>query len=302
MKLVHYSSPGQGSTWGLMQEDRVHPLATDQASGGSFLSTLLGWPDPVAVLSEAYDGISRGVSIPFHDLLGAPPDPNTPHLLAPVDRQEVWAAGVTYLRSKVARMEESEGAARFYDLVYDAERPELFLKATPSRVSGPNAPVRIREDALWNVPEPEVALLLSRHLRLVGYTVGNDVSSRDIEGENPLYLPQAKVYRQCCGLGPVILLEPGQPEHRELEIRLSIERAGAVAFEGRTSSGQMKRRFADLAGWLGRDNVFPNGVFLLTGTGLVPGDDFTLQPGDVVSITIPEVGTLRNPVVQGGAA
>lgn len=301
LRLIHYHVPGQGGTWGLAEFERVHPLATDAGSGGAFLASLLQWPDPALALREAYAGAARGPSIPFEELLAGAPDPHVPHLLPPIDLQEVWAAGVTYQRSKVARMEESEGAARFYDQVYDAERPELFLKATPSRVSGPNAPVRIRQDARWNVPEPEAALLLTPQMRVVGYTVGNDMSSRDIEGENPLYLPQAKVYRQSCALGPAIWLEtaPHDNPHRILEISLQIERAGATVFSGTTTTQQMKRTFTDLAGWLGRDNLFPHGVFLLTGTGLVPGDDFTLQPGDQVQITIPEIGPLRNPVVRG---
>ncbi len=302
MKLVHYHLPGTGGLWGLMEFEQVHPLAPDNGSGGAFLASLLQWPDPALALREAYRECSRKPGIALDELLAAPVDPNVPHLLAPLDLQEVWAAGVTYLRSKVARMEESEGGARFYDQVYDADRPELFLKATPWRVSGPNAPVRIRRDATWNVPEPEVALLISPSMRIVGYTIGNDMSSRDIEGENPLYLPQAKVYRQCCGLGPVILLESEQPDHVPLSIRLEIERGGATVFSGETSTGQMKRHFRDLVDWLGRDNVFPHGAFLLTGTGLVPGDDFTLEAGDNVSITVEGIGTLRNPVVQGGTA
>jgi 2-dehydro-3-deoxy-D-arabinonate dehydratase len=218
--------------------------------------------------------------------------------LAPIDRQEVWAAGVTYKRSKVARMEESQGAARFYDLVYEAARPELFFKASPHRVAGPGQPVRIRRDAVWNVPEPELALVLDSRLRLVGYTIGNDMSSRDIEGENPLYLPQAKVYDACCGLGPWITLADAMPARQEIGIQLAVKRGGKLAFHGETSIEQMARTFEDLVGWLGRDNSFPNGAFLLTGTGIVPKDDFTLQPGDVVEITIDGIGTLSNPVEQ----
>ncbi len=298
MKLVHYWLPGQGGAWGVADaEGALRQVGTDAGSGGAFLAALLQWPDPIAVLRSAAAAGSEGPSLDM--LQDAPPDPHRPHLLAPLDLQEVWAAGVTYLRSKIARMEESEGAARFYDLIYDADRPELFFKGTASRVSGPGAPVRIREDARWNVPEPEVALLLTPAMRIVGYTVCNDVSSRDIEGENPLYLPQAKVYRQCCGLGPVILLEEEPRDHREFEVRLDITRGGSVAFEGKTSTSQMKRTFADLAGWLGKDNVFAQGAFLSTGTGLVPGDEFTLQAGDRVDITVEGVGTLSNPVVQG---
>jgi 2-dehydro-3-deoxy-D-arabinonate dehydratase len=298
MKLIRYYVPLQGEAWALVEEDRLIPLAT--AEGGAFLAALLQWPDPFSILRQAAQAAPQPAPVSLAELLQAQPDAGTPHLLAPLDLQEVWAAGVTYQRSKVARMEESEGAARFYDMVYDAERPELFFKGMASRVSGPGAPVRIRRDARWNVPEPEVALLVSPRLQILGYTLGNDMSSRDIEGENPLYLPQAKVYRQACGLGPAILLETEPRDHRELEIALEIERDGTVAFSGTTSSGQMKRRFAELVEWLGRDNLFPHGVFLLTGTGLVPGDDFTLRPGDTVRITVPEIGTLHNTVVQGG--
>lgn len=300
MKLVHYYQPGQGPTWGLMEFDEVHPVATDFGSGGGFLAALLQLPDPIQALTHVYPAVQKQGKISFPDLLAAPVDPTVPHLLAPIDLQEVWAAGVTYQRSKVARMEESVGAARFYDKVYDADRPELFFKATPARVSGPNGPVRIRRDAQWNVPEPELALLFSPSMKVVGYTIGNDMSSRDIEGENPLYLPQAKLYHQACALGPVIWLEgdPADNPHRVVEIHLEIERAGETVYSGTTNTQQMKRRFPDLVQWLGRDNHFPQGGFLLTGTGLVPGDDFTLLPGDVVRITVPEIGTLRNVVVQ----
>ncbi|MEX2142093.1 MAG: fumarylacetoacetate hydrolase family protein [Pirellulales bacterium] len=220
-------------------------------------------------------------------------------MLPPIDRQEVWAAGVTYKRSKVARMEESQGAARFYDLVYEAARPELFFKASPHRVAGPGQPLRIRADATWNVPEPELTLVLNSRLRLVAFTIGNDMSSRDIEGENPLYLPQAKVYNACCGLGPWITLADAMPPREEIGIQLAVRRAGKVAFHGETSIEQMARSFEDLIGWLARDNSFPNGAFLLTGTGVVPKDDFTLLAGDVVEITIDGIGMLSNPVVQG---
>jgi 2-dehydro-3-deoxy-D-arabinonate dehydratase len=219
-------------------------------------------------------------------------------VLAPIDRQEVWAAGVTYKRSKVARMEESQGAARFYDLVYEAARPELFFKANPHRVAGPGQPVRIRADATWNVPEPELTLVLNSRMRLVGFTIGNDMSSRDIEGENPLYLPQAKVYNACCGLGPWITLADAMPRRDEIGIQLAVKRGGKVAFHGETSIEQMARTFEDLIGWLARDNSFPSGVFLLTGTGIVPKDEFTLQAGDVVEISIDGIGMLANPVVQ----
>ena len=187
--------------------------------------------------------------------------------LPPVDQQEIWAAGVTYKRSKSARMEESEAAASCYDRVYAADRPELFMKATPHRVVGHGQPVRIRKDSRWNVPEPELTLVLNSHLQLVGLTIGNDMSSRDIEGDNPLYLPQAKVYDQCCSLGPYICLLEGFPAREKIGIRMRVQRQSECVFSGETSIDQMARSFEDLIQWLGRDNSFPDGVFLMTGTG-----------------------------------
>jgi len=220
-------------------------------------------------------------------------------LLPPIDQQEVWAAGVTYKRSKAARMEESTAAASCYDRVYASPRPELFFKATPHRVSGHGQPLRIRTDSNWNVPEPELTLVLSSKLQLVGFTVGNDMSSRDIEGDNPLYLPQAKCYNQSCGLGPWITLPVGMPPRNDIGIRLVIHRGGKITFDSRTSVEQMARTFENLIGWLGRDNNFPTGAFLLTGTGIVPDRSFTLETGDIVEIKIDGIGTLLNPIVQG---
>lgn len=219
-------------------------------------------------------------------------------LLAPIDRQEVWAAGVTYKRSQIARMEESESAASHYDKVYTADRPELFFKATPHRTAGPGQPLRVRSDSSWSVPEPEFTLVINRSGRIVGYTIGNDMSARDIEGENPLYLPQAKFYRQCAGLGPAVLLaeQPLQPERTE--IQLEIRRGNAVVFSGSTSLTQMKRTPEELAAWLCRENEFPDGAFLMTGTGIVPDDSFTLENGDSVAISISGIGTLTNPIVK----
>src|ERR1043165_6567360 len=211
---------------------------------------------------------------------------NQAKLLAPLDQQEVWAAGVTYLRSREARARESVDAAVFYDLVYDAPRPELFFKAPAYRVSPPGGAVHIRRDSNWNVPEPELALVLSPELKLVGYTIGNDMSSRDIEGANPLYLPQAKFYDNACAIGPWITLVDAMPRPEEIAIGLTIERGGKPAFAGETSIGRMKRSFQDLIDWLGRETSFPNGAVLLTGTGLVPPDEFTLAVGDVVHIDI----------------
>ncbi|MEY4568561.1 MAG: hypothetical protein RLY14_3531, partial [Planctomycetota bacterium] len=218
--------------------------------------------------------------------------------LPPIDHQEVWAAGVTYKRSQTARMEESETAASCYDRVYRSPRPELFFKATPHRVGGPGQDLRIRVDAHWNVPEPELTLVVTPDLRLVGFTIGNDMSSRDIEGDNPLYLPQAKCYNQCCGLGPWITLAEAMPERNSITIELRITRDDKTVFQGKTSVAEMARSLEDLIGWLGRDNSFPNGVFLLTGTGIVPDSNFTLHAGDRVDIEIAGIGTLTNHIVQ----
>jgi 2-dehydro-3-deoxy-D-arabinonate dehydratase len=219
--------------------------------------------------------------------------------LAPIGRQEVWAAGVTYFRSRTARMEESQsaGGGDFYDRVYSADRPELFFKSTPHRVAGPNQNVRIRRDSKWNVPEPELALVVNSLGRIIGYTVGNDMSSRDIEGENPLYLPQAKVYAQSCGLGPGILIR-SEPLPPETEIHLEIIRERTTAFHGQTRLSELKRKPQELVEYLFRDNEFPYGCFLLTGTGIVPPDEFTLAVGDEIRITIELIGTLINHVTQ----
>ncbi len=247
-----------------------------------------------SLLTAAADGRFtdlKNVDQPSHEL-------GSVTLLAPIDRQEVWGAGVTYLRSKKAREDESEHAATYYDQVYQADRPELFFKATPNRVVGTGQSIRVRGDSHWTVPEPELALVLDPALRLVGYTLGNDVSARDIEGRNPLYLPQAKVYDACCSLGPTVVSVLGFPPLSEVEIRLTIERAGGVLFESSTSVARMARRPDDLIAWLGRDNVFPDGVILLTGTGIVPPDDLSLSPGDRVCIEAATIGCLINSVVR----
>ena len=218
-------------------------------------------------------------------------------LLAPVEHQEVWAAGVTYLRSKKARMEESDFSATAYDRVYEAERPEIFFKSMPEKVVATGEAVGIRRDARWNVPEPELVLIMNSRGQLVGYTIGNDMSSRDIEGENLLYLPQAKIYDRSCALGPWINVAASEAEARGWVIQIQISRNSKSVFEGETSVGQIKRSFESLAGFLFRSQTFRHGAVLLTGTGVVPGDDFTLQPGDTIRITISGIGTLENSVV-----
>ena len=218
-------------------------------------------------------------------------------LLPPIGQQEVWAAGVTYYRSRGARMEESKdsGGGSFYDHVYSAERPELFFKSTASRTVGHGGKVRIRADATWSVPEPELTLLVSPGGRITGYTIGNDMSSRDIEGENPLYLPQAKVYDGSCALGPGILVSE-EPLVASTEISIEIVRQGSVEFAGQVALTELKRDPKTLVEYLFRDNSFPNGCFLMTGTGIVPPSTFTLASGDLIRITIQPIGTLENEV------
>ena len=217
-------------------------------------------------------------------------------LLTPVESQEVWAAGVTYLRSKQARMIESDFSADAYDRVYEAARPELFFKSLPDKVVSPGDAVGIRSDARWNVPEPELALVIDASARIVGFTIGNDMSSRDIEGENVLYLPQAKIYARSCAVGPWIVVGPTEADARSWTIHLEIRRGGEQVFAGDTRASQIKRPFTELVEYLFRSQHFPKGVVLLTGAGVIPPDAFTLASGDRVRITISGIGTLENPV------
>ena len=216
-------------------------------------------------------------------------------ILAPLQTQEIWAAGVTYFRSRTARMEESKdaGGGSFYDRVYAAERPEIFFKATPQRVAKPGAAMHLRSDSKWMVPEPELTLVINARAEIIGYTVGNDLSCRDIEGENPLYLPQAKCFDRCASVGPCILVQ-SEPPAPTTRIILKIERNGGSVVSGETTISQLKRTPEELVGFLYRDNTFPTGALLMTGTGIVPGDEFTLKSGDVVKITIEGIGTLTN--------
>jgi 2-dehydro-3-deoxy-D-arabinonate dehydratase len=285
MKLAKYRHPNGSTHVGLIEDFTVVPL---NLSGGQYncLADVLEADNPAEVTEFLADPTGR---LSLGKVL----------LLPPIDQQEVWAAGVTYRRSQAARMEESTVAGTCYDQVYTAPRPELFFKATPHRVVGPNQPIRIRKDSRWTVPEPELTLVLNSHLQLVGFTIGNDVSSRDIEGENPLYLPQAKIFDACCSLGPCITLPISMPPEDDINIEMGIRRDEEVVFAEVTSVGQMARSFDNLISWLARENSFPDGVFLLTGTGIVPAASFSLQGGDVVEITISGIGTLINPVVQG---
>ena len=220
---------------------------------------------------------------------------NPVQTLAPIGTQEVWASGVTYFRSRTARMEESKeaGGGSFYDRVYAADRPEIFFKATPQRVIAPGGVMHRRADSKWIVPEPELTLVINSRGQIIGYTCGNDLSCRDIEGENPLYLPQAKCFKGCAALGPGILIAE-QPISKDTGIHCEIHRGGGAVFRGDTTLAQMKRTPEELAGWLFKEDDFPHGVFLMTGTGIVPPDDFCLQTGDEVRITIDGIGTLTN--------
>ncbi len=283
MNLCRFHTGDQQPRVGLLVESSV----VDLSQGGiDSMGALLDGPSPIARLSE----------------LGRRALPRLPRaevqLLPPVERQEVWAAGVTYLRSKSARMEESDFSAKAYNHVYDAPRPEIFFKSLAEKVSGPGDPVGIRQDARWNVPEPELALVLNSRGELVGYTIGNDMSSRDIEGENLLYLPQAKMYERSCALGPCIVVGATEADARTWNIQIEIFRDNSAVFSGETSVGRIKRTFGELASWLFRSQRFPHGAILLTGTGVVPPNEFTLEAGDRVRIAIGPIGTLENHVVR----
>jgi 2-dehydro-3-deoxy-D-arabinonate dehydratase len=264
----------------------VGDTVVDLSPGGvTSLASILEAANPAAAVRAARE--RSAAPRPLADVV----------LLPPVEQQEVWAAGVTYLRSKTARMEESDFSATAYDRVYDAARPEIFFKAVAEKVVGPDDGLGIRADAAWNVPEPELALVMNSRGDIVGHTIGNDMSSRDIEGENLLYLPQAKVYDRSCGLGPWIVLGHSEAEARGWTIAVSIRRAGREVFAGTTHVDQIKRSFAELAGYLWRSQSFPHGVVLLTGTGVVPDESFTLAAGDRVTIVVDGIGTLGNPVL-----
>ena len=285
MKLGKVRTPQGETRIAIVGEEHVRPLKTDRRPGVDSLSDVLFDDDPAALVQE----LAGEEEWPVGDV----------SFLAPVDRQEVWAAGVTYKRSQVARMEESEAGASHYDKVYTAPRPELFFKGTAARIVHPGDPVRVRVDSEWSVPEPEFTIVLNPAMNIVGYTIGNDMSARDIEGENPLYLPQAKVYKQCCSIGPSILLADAPLDLDATRIVLRINREGTVVFEGETGLDQLHRKLTELAEWLGKENEFPEGAMLLTGTGIVPDDSFTLLDGDRVDIDVTGIGTLSNPVVKG---
>ncbi len=293
MQLCRFHSPIHGARLGLLVDETVHDVT---ASGQPHMATL-------AALLQASTSTPLPTllqDIPLDQLptyryadLEREPAGDVAHLLPPVDRQEVWAAGVTYAWSREARVREAV-TKDIYVRVYEAERPELFFKSIGSKAVGPHNWIGLRGDSKWNVPEPELVLVLNPGMQIVGYTIGNDVSSRDIEGENPLYLPQAKVYRHACAVGPVITIADTAFNAHNLPIKLGIVRDGATVFEAETSTAQLNRPLPELAGFLGRYDDFADGVLLFTGTGIVPPDDFTLHHGDQVTITIAGIGALRN--------
>lgn len=266
------------------KEDKIYIIP------GLDWDSVFGQDDPLQFLLELLGDKAPGTESSIEEL----------GLLPPIGSQEVWAAGVTYYQSREARIKEAQdtGGGDFYARVYDADRPELFFKSTPHRTVGHQQQVRIRKDSTWNVPEPEVTLAISSGGRIFGYTIGNDMSSRDIEGQNPLYLTQAKVYDQSCAIGPGIHVT-ADPLHPATEINIEIRRADQPVFTGTTQCAQIKRPFETLAAFLFRDNTFPHGCFLMTGTGIVPPDDFTLQHGDEIRITVDTIGTLTNIVMEG---
>jgi 2-dehydro-3-deoxy-D-arabinonate dehydratase len=292
--LVRFYHPERGNCVGVQLENTVYEVTENITSIGAFLRHSAGHVQAAITGLEAVARDS-GYAYPT-SLFDAEPQAFVPHWLAPCDEQEIWAAGVTYERSRAARQEEAQDGGDIYARVYNAERPELFFKAQGAKVIGPKGNVGIRSDATWNVPEPELALVINPAMELVGFTVGNDMSSRDIEGQNPLYLPQAKVYKASCALGPGIVLNPSA-EWPQTTIRLQIARAGQEMFAGEISTARIKRRVDELITYLGRSSEFENGVILLTGTGIVPPSDFTLQAGDVTTITIDGIGQLVNTVM-----
>jgi 2-dehydro-3-deoxy-D-arabinonate dehydratase len=300
MQICRFYEPDMGPRLGLIVGDKAADLTLLDPIGCADMSSWLALDDPVGHIKKLSESIEPSrLRIEWRELDRRPSDIGR-HLLAPIDFQEVWGCGITYSQSREAHMHGTGLGAQFYDQVYDSDRPMLFFKATPHRVVGPNVPIRVRSDSFWTVPEPELTLLLTSELRIVGYTCGNDVSSRDIEGENPLYRPQAKTYLGCCALGPVVTLldEPG--EFEDLEMGLVVVRDGATEIQGDATTKRMSRALDGIVEYLARDNSYPDGLFLMTGSGVIVPQDFSLEPDDIVEIRIENIGTLRNSVERLG--
>lgn len=293
--LVRYFQPETGARVGLLTEGTVHDVSQRYPSMAAWFQASCG--RVAGAIADVQAAAAESPSSFPADALDNPPAPDTAHWLPPIDEQEVWAAGVTYLDSRRARQEEAVDGGDVYARVYVAERPEIFYKASLKNTAGPYGKVGIRRDSTWDVPEPELGLVVNPAMEMVGFTIGNDMSSREIEGANPLYLPQAKVYTASCALGPGILLAPSQ-QWPDTTISLSIGRGSAEVFRGSVSTDQIKRTIPELIDYLGRSNSYPAGAILLTGTAIVPPADFTLQPDDVVSISIDGIGRLENRVIE----
>jgi 2-dehydro-3-deoxy-D-arabinonate dehydratase len=303
MKIVRFRIPGKGVRIGVIMDGMIFDLTSINPSIFRSFQRMLREAESLGISIEELiqEGIEGHKGNPKpndcykYEELDKPPMANSPYLMMPLAPPEVWGAGVTYMRSTEAREVETK-AKGVYARVYEAPRPEIFFKATARRCVGPNQPIFIRSDSRWNVPEPELGLVLGKDSKIVGYTIGNDVSSRDIEGENPLYLPQAKIYIGCCAIGPSIATAEGIRDPRNLQVSCRILRKGELVFEGGTSTSRLKRSFEELIEYLSRDNPIPPATVFLTGTGIVPPDDFSLEEGDLVEITIEGIGCLRNPV------
>jgi 2-dehydro-3-deoxy-D-arabinonate dehydratase len=296
--IIRYWMPGGGARIGIERDGVIMDASDSAPSIAAWLRDSCG--RVAEAIAELEQGTSAMAAVPSSVLEGGLAK-DILHLLPPVDDQDVWAAGVTYERSRTARQQEAVDGGDVYARVYAAARPELFFKARGAWVVGPGDAVGIRRDATWNVPEPELALLINPAGEIVGYTAGNDMSSRDIEGENPLYLPQAKIYQRSCALGPRIVLAPLGSSWPEFAICLHIERGGMTAFSGATSTSKLRRTPEELAHYLTRAMRFDDGAFLLTGTGIVPPDDFTLAEGDRITVSVDGVGDLVNTVLEVGA-
>ncbi|PDM26878.1 fumarylacetoacetate hydrolase [Candidatus Bathyarchaeota archaeon B24-2] len=295
MRIVRYRD--ERSTYlGMLKGEKVAIITMDDGTPFScFIDLMKAAYDNDIELTEFVRNRIEERDFSYHDLYES--KTNSLTLLSPIDPPEVWGCGITYKSSRSAREFETKTKG-LYDLVYEAERPEIFFKATASRCVGPNQEICIRGDSKWTVPEAELAFILGPEEEVVGFTVGNDVSARDIEGENPLYLPQAKIYRGCCALGPTIVTVDEVGKEPDLEVECKIYREGELVFKGSTRTSKMKRRIEELRSYLCRFNPVPVGTVCLTGTGIVPPDDFALRDGDLVEITIEKIGTLRNPVKQ----
>ncbi len=293
LQLVRFYEPQHGARVGVLRQGTVYDVTTVVGTFGAWLRGSAGRVQAaIDDLAQAADRAQMTYPAAHFDNT---PAADAPHWLPPVEEQDVWACGVTYERSRAARQEEAVDGGDIYARVYVAERPELFFKARGPWVVGPFGEVGIREDAKWNVPEPELTLVLNPALEVVGITVGNDMSSRDIEGENPLYLPQAKVYTASCALGPGIRLSAYE-SWPPATIRIAVQRGDATIVDDSVHTDSIHRTLAELVEYLGRSNSFPDGVLLMTGTGVIPASDFTLQAGDRVEIQIEGVGRLVNTV------